>query len=182
MLRKLLPLSKMQRVAPSALAVREALLPLVEQLRHTEERVARLEQMIVEWHKNNATSLRLASDTRHRSDTASAIVATITDARLFSSGRHLAAWIGWSATELQRWQGTAGRITKKGDGYIRKLLVIGANGGPRFARKGSPNQRGGANNLQTRKPHKVVAVALANKMARISWALLARNEVFRPAT
>ncbi len=62
--------------------VREALLPLVEQLRHTEERVTRLEQMIVEWHKNNATSLRLASIPGIGPITASAIVATITDARL----------------------------------------------------------------------------------------------------
>jgi transposase len=163
-----------------SLPMREALLPLVEQLRHTEERVARLERLIVEWHKNNPTSLRLASIPGIGPITASAIVATITDARLFASGRHLAAWIGL----VPRQNSSGGKerlggITKKGDGYIRKLLVIGANAVLRFARKGSPNSTKWASSLLMKKPHKVVAVALANKMARISWALLARNEVFR---
>ncbi len=100
-------------------AVREALLPLVEQLRHTEERVARLEQMIVEWHKNNATSLRLASLPASVRLRRVPSWATITDARLFSSGRHLAAWIGL----VPRQNSSGGKerlggITKKGDGYI----------------------------------------------------------------
>ena len=163
-----------------SLAVREALLPLVEQLRHTKERIARLEQAIVDWHKSNPKSQRLASIPGIGPITASAIVATITDARLFSSGRHLAAWLGL----VPRQNSSGGKerlggITKKGDGYIRKLLVIGANAVLRFARKGSASSTMWANKLLTRKPHKVVAVALANKMARISWALLARNEVFR---
>lgn len=160
--------------------VREALLPLVEQLRHTEERVAHLEQRIVDWHKSNPVSQRLASIPGIGPITASAIVATITDARLFSSGRHLAAWLGL----VPRQNSSGGKerlggITKKGDGYIRKLLVIGANSVLRFARKGSARSTVWASSLLMRKPHKVVAVALANKMARISWALLARNEVFR---
>lgn len=160
--------------------VREALLPLVEQLHQTEERVARLEQCIVDWHKSNPTSQRLASIPGIGPITASAIVATITDARLFSSGRHLAAWLGL----VPRQNSSGGKerlggITKKGDGYIRKLLVIGANAVLRFARKGSARSTMWASSLLSRKPHKVVAVALANKMARISWALLARNEAFR---
>ena len=160
--------------------VREALLPLVEQLRQTEERVAHLEQRIVDWHKSNPVSQRLASIPGIGPITASAIVATITDARLFSSGRHLAAWLGL----VPRQNSSGGKerlggITKKGDGYIRKLLVIGANSVLRFARKGSARSTVWASSLLMRKPHKVVAVALANKMARISWALLARNEVFR---
>ena len=164
-------------------AVREALLPLVELLGQTEERVARLEQCIVDWHKSNPASQRLASIPGIGPITASAIVATITDARLFSSGRHLAAWLGL----VPRQNSSGGKerlggITKKGDGYIRKLLVIGANAVLRFARKGSASSTLWANSLLMRKPHKVVAVALANKMARISWALLARNEAFRPKT
>jgi transposase len=174
--------SLVQDAENSALSssVREALLPLVEQLRHTEERVTRLEQSIVDWHKSNPTSQRLASIPGIGPITASAIVATITDARLFSSGRHLAAWLGL----VPRQNSSGGKerlggITKKGDGYIRKLLVIGANAVLRFARKGGASSTMWASSLLTRKPHKVVAVALANKMARISWALLARNEAFR---
>ncbi len=161
-------------------AVREALLPLVEQLRHTAERIARMEQLIIDWHKSNPTSQRLASIPGIGPITASAIVATITDAQLFKSGRHLAAWLGL----VPRQNSSGGKerlggITKKGDGYIRKLLVIGANAVLRFARKGSASSTVWASSLLMRKPHKVVAVALANKMARISWALLARNETFR---
>lgn len=72
-----------------------------------------------------------------------------------------------------------GGITKEGDDHIRKLLVIGASAVLRFARKGGASSTMWASSLLTRKPDKVVAVALANKMARISWALLTRNEAFR---
>ncbi len=146
-------------------AVREALLPLVEQLRHTEERVARLEQAIVEWHREQCHEHETGVDTRIGPITASAIVATITDARLFSSGRHLAAWIGL----VPRQNSSGGKerlggITKKGDGYIRKLLVIGANAVLRFARKGEPElNEVWASSLLMRKPHKVVAVALGEQ-------------------
>ena len=121
--------------------VREALLPLVEQLHQTEERVALLEQCIVDWHKSNPTSQRLASIPGIGPITAGAIVATITDARLFSSGRHLAAWLGL----VPRQNSSGGKerlggITKKGDGYIRKLLVIGANAVLRFAERGARAQ------------------------------------------
>jgi transposase len=107
-------------------------------------------------------------------------VTTITDPRLFSSGQRLAAWLGL----VPRQNSSGGKerlggITKKGDGYIRKLLVVGANAVLRFARKGSASSTMWASNLLTRKPHTVVAVALANKMARISWTLLVRNEAFR---
>ena len=118
--------------------LREALLPLVEQLHQTEEHVARLEQCIVDWHKSSPTSQRLASIPGTGPITASAVVATIADARLLSSGRHPAAWLGLvprqnSSGGKERWGG----ITKKGYGYIRKLPVIGANAVLRIARKES---------------------------------------------
>lgn len=96
-------------------AAREALQPLVEQLRQTEERIARLEQCIVDWHKSNPTSQRLASIPGIGPITASAIVATITDARLSSSGRASCrlAWPG-PAAELERRQEAAGRHHKEG--------------------------------------------------------------------
>lgn len=86
-----------------------------------------------------------------------------------SGSSHLAAWI-WLFPRLNSSGGKErlGGITKKGDGYIRKLLVIGANAVLQFARKGSPNSIKLASSHLMRKPHKVVAVALASKMPRIS--------------
>jgi transposase len=161
--------------------VREALLPLVAQLRDTNERIQHLEQHIVAWHKSNAVSRRLATIPGVGPITASAIVATVTDPHLFSSGRQLAAWLG--LVPRQNSSGgkeRLGSITKKGDGYVRKLLVIGANAVLRFARKGSASSTRWAADLLQRKPRKVAAVAMANKMARITWALLAHGEDFRP--
>ncbi len=135
--------------------------------------------MIVEWHKNNATSLRLASIPGIGPITASAIVATITDARLFSSGRHLAAWIGL----VPRQNSSGGKerlggITKKGDGYIRKLLVIGANAVLRFARKGSPE----LNEVGEQSPDEEAAQGRGRRIGEQDGTdqlgALARNEVF----
>lgn len=161
--------------------VREALLPLVAQLRDTNERIQHLEQHIVAWHKSNVVSRRLATIPGIGPITASAIVATVTDPHLFSSGRQLAAWLGL----VPRQNSSGGKerlggITKKGDGYVRKLLVIGANAVLRFAHKGSTSSTRWATDLLQRKPRKVAAVAMANKMARITWALLAHGEDFRP--
>jgi transposase len=160
---------------------RKALLPLVEQLRQTNDRIAQLEQHIVAWHKASVASRRLATVPGIGPITASALVATITDPSLFDSGRQLAAWLG--LVPRQNSSGgkeRLGSITKKGDGYIRKLLVIGANSVLRFARSGKARSTQWAIGLLLRKPHKVVAVAMANKMARIVWALLTRGEDFRP--
>jgi transposase len=161
--------------------VREALLPLVEQLRETNERITRLEQRIVSWHRSNAVSCRLATIPGIGPIIASAIVATVTDPRLFTSGRQLAAWLGL----VPRQNSSGGKerlggITKKGDGYVRKLLVIGANAVLRFAQNSDASSTRWAKELLLRKPRKVVAVAMANKMARIAWAVLARAENFQP--
>jgi transposase len=68
-------------------------------------------------------------------------------------------------------------ITKQGDGYLRRLLVAGATAVLRHARKGNPGKKWAMRLLERKRP-KVVAVALANKAARIAWALLLRNEVY----
>jgi transposase len=111
---------------------------------------------------------------------ASAIAATVTDPQLFSSGRQLAAWLGLvprqnSSGDKER----LGGITKKGDSYVRKLLVIGANAILRFARNSEASSTRWAKELLLRKPRKVVAVAMVNKMARIVRAVLARGVNFQ---
>jgi len=162
---------------------REALLAVVDQLRDAHERVAAIERKIVTWHRSNEQSRRLETIPGIGPITASAIAATITDASLFRSGRELAAWIG--LVPRQNSSGgkeRLGHISKKGDPYIRRLLVIGAHAVLRFARNGKATTTKWAAALLARKPYKLAAVALANKMARIVWALMTKNEEFRSLT
>ena len=113
--------------------------------------------------------------------TASAIAAAVPDATLFRSGRQFAAWLGLtprahSSGGKQR----LGGISKQGDGYIRRLLVIGATAVIRCARQDTASKTWAARLLE-RKPARLVSVALANKTARIAWAVLARNQSYTAA-
>ncbi|MDE2110037.1 MAG: IS110 family transposase [Alphaproteobacteria bacterium] len=160
---------------------RDGLLAVVDQLRDAHERVGAIERKILAWHRSNTQSRRLETIPGIGPITASALAATITDASLFRSGRELAAWIG--LVPRQNSSGgkeRLGHISKKGDQYLRRLLVIGAHAVLRFARNGKASTTKWATALLARKPYKLAAVALANKMARIVWALLTKNEEFRP--
>ncbi|MGF1545409.1 MAG: transposase, partial [Parvularculaceae bacterium] len=111
--------------------------------------------------------------------TASAIAATVTDASLFRSGRELSAWLGLVPRQNSSGgKDRLGRITKKGDPYIRRLLVVGALSAIRVHRK-DPQSMPWIGQLCERKPQKLAAVALANKTARIVWALLTSGEPYR---
>lgn len=159
---------------------REALMPLVIQLQDLQSRIAILDRRILGWHRSNVVSRRLETIPGVGPITASAIVATITDPSLFRSGRQLAAWLGLVPRQNSSGgKDRLGHITKKGDGYIRRLLVIGAHAVLRFVRSGKNVSNGWAAELIARKPYKVAATALANKMARIVWALLTREEEFK---
>ena len=110
---------------------------------------------------------------------ATAIAASVPDAGVFKSGREFAAWIGL----VPRQNSTGGKerlgaISKQGDRYLRRLLVIGATAVIRHART-HPDKHPWLMQLLARRPAKVVAVALANKMARIAWALMTRGGVVR---
>jgi transposase len=136
----------------------------------------------VEWHRANAASRRLATIPGIGPLTASAIVASVTDPSMFASGRELAAFFGLVPRQSSTGgKERLGRISKMGDRYIRKLLVVGATAVLRHARKGGSSSKAWAEALLERKPFKVAAVALANKTARITWAVLTRGEVFRNA-
>jgi transposase len=159
---------------------RDGLLAVVDQMRDANERIGLIERRIQAWHRSNEQSRRLETIPGIGLITASAIAATVTDASLFRSGRELAAWIG--LVPRQNSSGgkeRLGRISKKGDPYIRRLLVIGAHAVLRFARNGKSTTTKWAAALLARKPYKLAAVALANKMARIAWVLLTKNEEFR---
>jgi transposase len=110
---------------------------------------------------------------------ATPIAATVPDPRAFRSGRDFAAWIGL----VPRQDATGGKqklgpISKQGDQYLRRILVVGAHAVLKRARQ-QPEKYPWLTQLLARKPFRVVAVALANKMARIAWALLAKGGTYR---
>jgi transposase len=113
-----------------------------------------------------------------------ALAATITDPTLFRSGRHLAAWLGL----VPRQHSTGGkaklaRITKMGDQYLRKLLVVGMTAVIRSARcTKAPTYYAWVNALLERRPTRLVSVALANTAARTAWVILIRGETYQTPT
>lgn len=114
--------------------------------------------------------------------TASAVVATVGDASLFKNGRQFAAWLGLTPKEHSTGgKIRLGRISKRGDKYLRTLLVHGARSELMLTHKRIDNKSQWAERLKEKKSWNKTAVALANKHARIIWALLAKNEEFNPA-
>ncbi len=160
-------------------AVRAGLLPLVGQLESLQQQIGALEKVIHTQHRASEASRRLETIPGIGVIGATAIAATITDPSAFRTGRDLAAWIGL----VPRQNSSGGKerlggISKQGDRYLRKLLVVGASAVLRHARC-HPDKHPWLIQLLARRPAKVAVVALANKMARIAWAVLARGETYR---
>jgi len=110
---------------------------------------------------------------------ATALAASVTDPHQFRSGRQFAAWLG--LTPLQKSSGgkeRLGRITKMGDKYLRKLLVVGMTALVRRAKQ-NPAVDPRLADLLARKPTRVATVAMANKTARVIWAIMSRGETYR---
>jgi len=161
---------------------RSALHGISAQLRALASEIDRLEAQILEWHRTDETSRRLATIPGIGPITASAIAAAVPDASLFRSGRQFAAWLGLTPRpHSSGGKERLGGISKQGDGYLRRLLVIGATAVMRMARKNADRQPWMAQLLE-RKPTKIATVALANKTARIAWAVMARKEVYAAGT
>ncbi len=109
-------------------------------------------------------------------------MATVGDARLFASGRGFAAWLGLTP----RQHGTGGKerllgISKRGDGYLRRQLMHGARSLVRVARGRAAPLWAWIDALLSRRPFNVVVAAVANKLARVAWAMLSRGEAYRAA-
>jgi transposase len=161
---------------------RELMQGLVEHLRGLEERTAELDRRLVEATRDGAACARLAAVPGVGPVIATALVAAVGDAKAFTSGRHLAAWLG--LVPRQRSSGGKQRllgISKRGDGYLRRQLLHGARALVRV----SPGRQGKlwswVNGLRARRAFNVVVAAVANKLARILWALLSRGETYRAA-
>jgi transposase len=162
---------------------REALMPIINELASIWQHIDALELKLVALHRANEVSRRLASIPGIGPITAMAIANTVGDPSAFRSGREFAAWLGLTPkSHSSGGKDRLGRITKRGDRYIRHLLYIGAGNAIRFARARAATGEAWIRGLQQRRPPKVVIIALANKMARIAWALMTRGGNFRPAT
>lgn len=159
---------------------RTALQALAALLAALGREIAGLDRAILAAHRADAASQRLAGVPGIGPVAASAITATVGNAREFQSGRAFAAWLGLTP----RLNGTGGKvalgpISKQGDRYLRRLLVLGAVAVLARVRR-RPERQPWAAALLGRMPFKAAAVALANKMARILWALLVRGDSYRP--
>jgi transposase len=160
--------------------VRWALAPLVASLNELAVRIRDLEARIVSWHRADETSRRLETIPGFGVITASALSASVPDASVFKSGREFAAWLG--LTPRQNSSGgkeRLGAITKMGNCQLRTLLVNGATSILRLSHKDGAPMAAWMRRLQAKKPPKVVAIALANKMARIAWAVMTKKESYR---
>ena len=159
---------------------RAALTSLANQLAMLSEEIRNLERQLLAWHRADETSQRLATVPGIGLLTATALAASVPDPAVFSNGRQFAAFLG--LVPRQRSSGgkeRLGRISKMGDGYLRRLLVVGATALIRRASSNPTATGAWIRGLLERKPARLVSVAVANKTARIAWAILARGEVYR---
>jgi transposase len=160
---------------------REALGELVGQLEALEQRIARLDSRMVRHAREDETARRLASIPGIGAIGATALAALVCHPHGFASARHFAASLGLTPKpHSSGGKERLGRISKQGNPMLRRLLVLGATSRLRHARR-SPDAADWATRLLARRPFKVAVVALANKMARIAWALLVRGGTYTTA-
>ena len=146
------------------------------------EEIGKIERQLMAWHRQSAASQRLETIPGVGIITATALAASVPDPSVFKSGRQFAAWLG--LVPRQNSSGgkeRLGRVSKMGNGYLRRLLVVGATSVTR--RAGTTDTWTGAwvRSLLERKPTRLVTVAIANKTARTAWALLAKGENYTAA-
>jgi transposase len=158
---------------------RASLVVLAAQLESVQMLIGSIEKRIIALHRSSDASKRLETIPGIGIVGATTIAAIVTDPKAFRSGRDFAAWLGL----VPRQDSTGGKqklgpISKQGDRYLRRILVVGAHAVLRRARQ-HPEKYPWLTQLLVRRPFKVVAVALANKMARIAWALLAKGGTYR---
>jgi len=161
---------------------KSALLCLVRQVEGLESEIARLDCEIQAWHRESAVSQKLATIPGIGPLTATALAATIADPSQFRSARQFAAWLGLVPRQNSSGgKDRLGRITKMGDSYLRKLLVVGATAVLRHAIRAQTRTGQWLRHLLERKPSRLVSVALANKTARIVWAVMSKKEAYNAA-
>jgi error-prone DNA polymerase len=159
---------------------RQVFMGLFVQCRALAESIGALEAAIVAHARQDETARRQQTKPGVGPITASLIATTVGDISLFKSARHFAAWLGLVPRQYSTGGKTRlGRITKAGNREIRRLLVIGATSMVYRAPQWTSALGAWTRKLLERRPVRLVTVALANKMARMAWALMTRKEVYR---
>jgi transposase len=154
---------------------------LFEHLCELDRQVEAIEEQLQAWHRTDPASQRLLEVPGIGFVTATALAASVADAKAFKNGRQMAAWLGlvprqYSSGGKQVLRG----ISKRGDGYLRKLLVVGARAVLRHLKAKPGQEPSWTDRLVSRRHSNIAAVALANKNARIAWALLAHDRQYCP--
>ncbi len=159
---------------------RECLMALAAQLQLVKRQNLEADRRVLAWHRASKVSKRLEAIPGVGPLIATALVASIPDPTIFRSGRDMSAWIG--LVPKQNSSGgkeKLGNISKAGNRYLRKLLVVGALSVIRRARILGYTRHPWLVRLMERRSTKIAAVALANKIARMAWAMMARDETYR---
>jgi transposase len=151
------------------------------QLRALKAQILEFDRMIVAWHRSNETSKRLDEIPGVGPALATALVASIADPKIFRSARDFSAWIGLVPKQHSSGgKDKLGSISKQGDRYLRSLFTAGALAVIRYAKiHGITRHRPWLTALLSRRPTKVAAIALANKVARMAWAMMAKGERYK---
>src|SRR5246127_4920257 len=151
---------------------------LGSQLLSLKKQILDFDRMIMAWHRSNQTSKRLNCIPGVGPLLATALVASVADPKPCRSGRNFSAWIGLVPKQHSS-GGRLGSISKQGDRYLRSLFVAGALAVIRYAKIHGSKHRPWLTALLARRPTKVAAIALANKIARMAWAMMAKGERYK---
>jgi len=147
------------------------------QLRMLKAQILEFDRRIMAWHRSNETSKRLDQIPGIGPALATALVASVPDPKAFRSGRNFSAWIGLVPKQHSSGgKDRLGSISKQGDRYLRGLFTAGALAVIRYAKIHGTEHRPWLTALLARRPTKVAAIALANKLARMAWAMMAKGE------
>jgi transposase len=150
------------------------------QLRMLKARILQFDRMITAWHRSSEASRRLDDIPGVGPALATALVASIADPKAFRSGRDFSAWIGLVPKQNSSGgKDRLGHISKRGDRYLRSLFTTGALAVIRYAKIHGTGHRPWLTALLARRPTKVAAIALANKIARMAWAMMAKSERYK---